>query len=297
MTPLRKRMLEELQRRNYAQLTIDCYIQIVEDFSTHFGRRPDQLGAKHLREYQVYLFRERKLSRRTVSVRVSALRFFFVKMLKRPYMMEYLPFPKKTRTLPAILTPQEVTRLIDGASNLMHRAILMTLYATGIRRSELVRLRVADIDSQRMVVHIRQGKGGHDRDVPLSPKLLETLREYWRWMKPKIYLFPGTVNSWRADVPISSKLVWHACRQAADRAGLDKDVSPHRLRHSFATHLLDAGADLYTIQRLLGHADLRHTEVYLQLSERHLRAAPSPIDTLTLSDPSQVKRSRKLIKR
>jgi integrase/recombinase XerD len=297
MTPLRKRMLEELQRRNYAQLTIDCYIQIIEDFSKHFGQRPDRLGAKQLREYQVYLFRERKLSRRTVSVRVSALRFFFVKMLKRPYMIEYIPFPKKIRTLPAILTPQEVTRLIDGASNLMHRAILMTLYATGIRRSELVRLKVADIDSQRMVVHIRQGKGGHDRDVPLSPKLLQTLREYWRWMKPKIYLFPGTVNSWRADVPISSKLVWHACRQAAERAGLDKHVSPHRLRHSFATHLLDAGADLYTIQRLLGHADLRHTEVYLQLSERHLRVAPSPIEALTLSDPSQVKRSRKLIKK
>jgi integrase/recombinase XerD len=208
-----------------------------------------------------------------------------------------MPFPKKIRTLPAILTPQEVTRLIDGASNLMHRAMLMTLYATGIRRSELVRLKTADIDSQRMVVHIRQGKGGHDRDVPLSPKLLETLREYWRWMKPKTYLFPGTANGWRTDAPVSSKLVWHACRQAAERAGLDKHVSPHRLRHSFATHLLDAGADLYMIQRLLGHADLRHTEVYLQLSERHLRAAPSPIDALTLSDPSQVKRSRKLIKK
>jgi integrase/recombinase XerD len=297
MTPLRKRMLEELQRRNYSQLTIDHYIQVVEDFAKHFGQRPDQLGARHLREYQVHLFRDRKLSSRTVRQYVAALRFFFVKMLKRPYMIEHIPFPKETRRLPEILTPEEVVRLIDASRNLMHRAMLMTLYGTGMRRNELIRLKVRDIDSQRMVIHIRQGKGSRDRDVPLSEKLLETLREYWRWMKPKTYLFPGTVNNWRADVPLTSKVVWDACREAAARAGLQKKVAPHCLRHSYATHLLDAGVDLYTIQRLLGHADLRHTLVYLQLSERHLRAAPIPIDALTLSDPSQVRRSRKLIKK
>jgi len=297
MTPLRKRMLEELQRRNYSQLTIDHYIQVVEDFARYFGQRPDQLGARDLREYQVHLFRDRKLSSRTVRQYVAALRFFFVKMLKRPYMIEHIPFPKETRRLPEILTPEEVVRLIEAASNLMHRAMLMTLYGTGVRRNELIRLKVRDIDSQRMVIHIRQGKGSRDRDMPLSEKLLETLREYWRWMKPKTYLFPGMVNGWRADVPLTSKVVWDACREAATRAGLQKKVAPHCLRHSYATHLLDAGADLYTIQRLLGHADLRHTLVYLQLSERHLRAAPIPIDALTLSDPSQVKRSRRLIKK
>ena len=297
MTPLRKRMLEELQRRNYSQLTIDHYIQVVEDFARYFGQRPDQLGARDLREYQVHLFRDRKLSSRTVRQYVAALRFFFVKMLKRPYMIEHIPFPKETRRLPEILTPEEVVRLIEAASNLMHRAMLMTLYGTGVRRNELIRLKVRDIDSQRMVIHIRQGKGSRDRDMPLSEKLLETLREYWRWMKPKTYLFPGMVNGWRADVPLTSKVVWDACREAATRAGLQKKVAPHCLRHSYATHLLDAGADLYTIQRLLGHADLRHTLVYLQLSERHLRAAPIPIDALTLSDPSQVKRSRRLIQK
>ena len=297
MTPLRKRMLEELQRRNYAQVTIDHYIQIVEDFARYFGRRPDQLGARQLREYQVHLFRDRKLSSRTVRQHVAALRFFFVKMLNRPYMIEHIPFPKETRRLPEILTPEEVTRLIDAASNLFHRAMLMILYGTGMRRIELARLKVRDIDSQRMVIRIRQGKGGRDRDVPLSEKLLETLREYWHWMKPKTFLFPGMVDNWRADVPLSPKVIWLACREAATRAGLQKKISPHCLRHSYATHLLDAGADLYTIQRLLGHADLRHTLVYLQLSERHLRAAPIPIDALTLSDPSQVKRSRKLIKK
>jgi integrase/recombinase XerD len=297
MTPLRKRMLEELQRRNYAQVTIDHYIQIVEDFAKHFGCSPDRLGARQLREYQVHLFRDRKLASRTVRQYVAALRFFFVKMLKRPYMIEHIPFPRETRRLPEILTVEEVARLIDAASNLFHRAMLMTLYGTGMRRIELARLKVRDIDSQRMVVRIRQGKGGRDRDVPLSEKLLETLREYWHWMKPKTYLFPGTVKNWRADVPLTPKVIWLACREAAIRAGLQKKISPHCLRHSYATHLLDAGADLYTIQRLLGHADLRHTLVYLQLSERHLRAAPIPIDALTLSDPSQVKRSRKLIKK
>ena len=297
MTPLRKRMLEELQRRNYSQLTIDHYIQVVEDFARYFGQRPDQLGARDLREYQVHLFRDRKLSSRTVRQYVAALRFFFVKMLKRRYMIEHIPFPKETRRLPEILTAEEVVRLIEAASNLMHRAMLMTLYGTGVRRNELIRLKVRDIDSQRMVIHIRQGKGSRDRDMPLSEKLLETLREYWRWMKPKTYLFPGMVHGWRADVPLTSKVVWDACREAARRAGLHKKVAPHCLRHSYATHLLDAGADLYTIQRLLGHADLRHTLVYLQLSERHLRAAPIPIDALTLSDPSQVKRSRRLIQK
>jgi integrase/recombinase XerD len=189
VTHLRKIMLEELQRRNYAQTTVKAYVRIVQEFANHFHQPPDQLG------------------------------------------------------------PQ-------------HRAMLMTLYATGVRRAELCRLQVTDVDSQRMMVHIRQGKGGHDRDVPLSEKLLETLRVYWRWMKPKHYLFPGTVKNWRADVPLTTKVPWEACRQAAKRAGITKRIGPHTLRHCFATHLLEAGADLRTIQVLLGHRKIEHTTIY-----------------------------------
>jgi site-specific recombinase XerD len=173
----------------------------------------------------------------------------------------------------------------------------MTLYSTGMRRAEMCHLKTTDIDSQRMMVHIRQGKGGHDRDVPLSEKLLETLRVYWRWMKPKTYLFPGTVNNWRADVPINTKAPWEACRQAAQRAGITKHVSPHTLRHCYATHLLEAGADLRTIQLLLGHAKLEHTALYLHLSKRHLTAVANPLETISVSNPDNSKRSRKLQKR
>ena len=163
----------------------------------------------------------------------------------------------------------------------------------GMRRAELIRLKVEDIDSERMIVHIRQGKGNRDRDVPLTPKLLKTLREYWRWMKPKTYLFPGMVDNWRADKPLTPKCVWLAVQDAAKRAGLKKHVSPHTVRHSWATHLLENGADLRTIQMLLGHSDLRATSVYLHLSRRHLQAVANPVEALSVSRLETVKRSRK----
>lgn len=294
MTHLRRMMLEELQRRNYAQNTVNAYIRIVEEFARYFHRPPDKLGPQHLRQYQAHLFQERKLEAGTVQQHVAALRFFYVKTLKRRYLLDEIPRPKRARKLPMILSPQEVTQLIDAARNLSHRTMLMTLYSTGVRRAELCRLQVPDIDSPRMMVHIRQGKGGHDRDVPLSATLLETLRVYWRWMKPKTYLFPGTVKNWRADVPVTTKVPWEACREAAKRAGITKRLSPHTLRHCFATHLLEAGADLRTIQVLLGHRKLEHTLIYLHLSQRHLTAVPNPLDTLTVSSPDTVKRSRRL---
>jgi site-specific recombinase XerD len=269
----------------------------VEDFANHFPRAPDRLGADEIRSYQVYLLKERKLGARTVGHRTAALRFFFCKTLKRNYPVEEVPYPKAPRRLPNILTQEEAVRLIDSASNLFHRAMLMTLYSTGIRRAELCRLKVEDIDSQRMILHIRQGKRSRDRDVPLSPKLLETFREYWRWMRPKTYLFPGTKDGWRADKPITAKVLWEACREAAEHAGITKPVRPHLLRHSFATHLVEGGADLPTVQLLLGHSDLKATSIYLHLSERHLKAAGTPLDKLELSGPEQVKRSRKLHKK
>jgi site-specific recombinase XerD len=196
-----------------------------------------------------------------------------------------------------VLSPEEVTRLIDSARNLYHRTLLMTLYSTAMRRAELCRLKVRDIDSQRMMIRIDQGKGSRDREVPLSPKLLETLRIYWRWMKPTTYLFPGTVKRVRVDVPISANSVWLACRQAAQAAGISKRISPHSLRHSCASHLLEAGADLRTIEFLLGHSRLEHTLVYLHLSIKHLQAIPNPLDQLQISNPDTVKRSRSLKKK
>ena len=217
MTQLRKQMLEELQRRNYSQTTVKDYLKRVESFAKHFHRSPDQLGPEQIRAYQAYLFTERKLNARTVGHYTAALRFFFCKTLKRAYPIEEVPYPKAPRRLPTILTQDEVILLIDSASNLFHRAMLMTVYSTGMRRAEMCNLKVEDIDSDRMLIHIRQGKGRRDRDVPLSPKLLETLREYWRWMKPKTFLFPGTANGSRTDKPISTKMVWHACREAAQQ--------------------------------------------------------------------------------
>jgi integrase/recombinase XerD len=174
--------------------------------------------------------------------------------------------------LPVILSASEVAQLIAGARNLYHRTIIMMLYSTGLRRAELCRLKVSDVDSKRMMVRVAQGKGGIDREVPLSETLLRTLREYYRWMKPETYLFPGTVNGWRADKPVTEKMAWQAVHEARIRAGITKHVTPHTLRHCFATHLLESGADLRSIQMMLGHSDIEATAVYLHLSRRHLQA-------------------------
>src|SRR6185436_8177036 len=176
----------------------------------------------------------------------------FVKVLGRPYREIDLVYPKRPERLPVILSEEEVARLIESASSAYHRVILMTLYGTGMRREELSRLKLTDVDSQRMVIHVRQGKGNKDRDVTLSPRLLEVLRTYWKWRKPKIYLFP-IYHTKRLEQPISSRTVYYAVCEAARRAGIKKKVYPHLLRHSWATHLLERGTDLKTIQMLLGH--------------------------------------------
>ncbi len=297
MTKLRRMMLEELQRRNYSEKTIRYYLQAVADFARHCGRSPDKLGLKEVRSYQAYLLRDRKLAVGTVVGLVAALRFFFNKTLQRHLPPTDIPYPKHPRRLPAVLSVEEVARLIDSARNLLDRTLLMVLYSTGMRNCELRHLQVQDIDSKSMLIHIQRGKGGRDRYVPLSPKLLETLREYWRWMKPKTWLFPGTIHNWRADKPLTPKVVWDACQFAARRAGIKKRVYAHLLRHSYATHLLEEGADLRTIQLLLGHVRLEHTAVYLHLSRRHLQAFPSPLDTLQVSSPETVHRSRRLHKK
>jgi site-specific recombinase XerD len=297
MTQLRQKMLEELQRRNYSHRTAKTYVPIIREFAQHFRQSPDKLGPEQIRQYQAYLFHTRKLAPATVSQYVSAVRFLFIKTLRRHFLTEQIPFPKSPRRLPIVLSPEEVTRLINSARNLYHRTLLMTLYSTAMRRSELCHLKVTDIDSKRMMIRIPQGKGRHDRDIPLSPKLLQTLRLYWRWMKPKTFLFPGTVKGVRADVPISPNIVWLACRQAAQAAAINKPIHPHSLRHSCATHLFDAGADLPTLQVLLGHSRLEHTLIYLHLSHQHLQAVTHPLDTLEMSSLDGVQRSRRLQKK
>jgi site-specific recombinase XerD len=276
-------MLEELQRRNFSEHTIRYYIRTVEDFARHFNRPPDRLGPRHIREYQAELFQKRKLSPGTVAIRLAALRFFYIKTLKKSWSIAETPYPQKTRRLPTILSQKEVEQLIHAARTQRERILLMTLYATGARNAELTHLKATDIDSQRMVVHIRGGKGRKDRDVMLSPNLLTALRSHWRCYhrRSSTWLFP---SNYRKDRPIDTKTVWYACQKAAQRAGLQKRVHPHTLRHCFATHLLEAGTDLRAIQILLGHQDLKETTVYLHLSQRHLNATVSPLDALALNN-------------
>jgi site-specific recombinase XerD len=277
-------MLEELQRRNYSNGTIRHHLRAVEEFANHYGKSPDKLGWNELRSYQAYLLKERQLAVGTVVNHVAGLRFFFVRTLKRHEFRDFIPYPNEPERLPTILSLDEVARLINASGNLFRRALLMTVYGTGMRRSEVVHLKVSDIDSKRMIIRVTQGKGAKDRDLPLTPELLETLRAYWRWRKPKEYLFPSRGERKGADVPLSDKTVWQVCGDAAKKAGITKHVTPHTLRHSWATHLLEAGTDLRTIQMLLGHGDLETTARYIHLSQEHLHAAANPLARLQLCD-------------
>ena len=283
-----------MERRNYAPQTIDSYIRTVEHFAQHFRCSPNKLGLDHVRQYQAAMFRTWKLSPNTVAQRLAALRFLYIQVLKRGWSAAQTPYPKKVFHLPEILSQDEVARLIDATRTPFQRILVMTLYATGARRSEVAHLKISDIDSQRMVIHIHGGKGRKDRDVMLSLALLEELRTYWRGLrhKPSEWLFPG--NRWHTSSrPISPKAIWYACQQAALRAGLEhKHIHPHTLRHCFATHLLEAGADLRTIQVLLGHSELEETMIYLHLSKKHLSATASPLDLLTLGTSGEAIRNR-----
>jgi site-specific recombinase XerD len=276
-------MVEELHRRNYAQNTIRHYLRAVEDFARRFRCSPDRLGPRHIREYQAELFQKRKLSANSVGQHLAALRFFYIKTLRRAWSIADTPYPKKSRRLPTILSREEVAQLLHAARTPGERILLMTLYASGARNAELTHLKVSDIDSHRMVVHIRGGKGRKDRDVMLSAKLLTALRAYWRCYhrQSSSWLFP---SNYRKDRPIDTKTVWYACQKAAQRAGIHKRVYPHLLRHCFATHLYEAGADLRTIQVLLGHEDLKETLVYVHLAIQRLNSTTSPLDSLSLDD-------------
>jgi integrase/recombinase XerD len=276
VTSLRQRMLEDLQIRHYSPTTIRLYLYAVREFAKYFGTPPDQLGAEHIRRYQLFLAREKKVSPSTYIQTVCALRFLYTHTLQRKVPIQRIPFPRRERKLPMILSREEVGVLLETPGNLRHRTLLAILYGSGLRVSEVARLKVADIDRTRNVLWVRSGKGRKDRQALLPPKLRELLRCYWRSRRPTDWLFPGA----RSGQPISVKAIFLACRNAAKRAGIVKPVHPHLLRHAFATHLLESGVDLRTIQILLGHANLETTARYLQVADVAVRATTSPLELL-----------------
>ena len=280
MTPLRRRMIEDMVLRNLSPLTIRIYVDCVAHFARHFGTSPERLGPEHIRTYLLHLAQERKASWSYFNQTRCALRFLYSTTLNRPWVDAGVVCPKVPRKLPVVLSPEEVARFFAAVDNLKHRAILMTAYAAGLRLSEVVAPRVEDIDSRRMVIRIRQGKGRKARDVMLSPRLLAVLRRYWQAVRPRDYLFPGA----RPDSHISPRAVQKVCQAALVVSGLRKRVSLHALRHSFATHLLEAGTDLRTIQVLLGHNHLSTTARYTHVSTERLRSTSSPLDHLPLAE-------------
>ena len=256
MTPLRKRMMEELQLRNLSPVTADTYLRAVERFARYYNLPPEQLGPEKVREYLLHLMNDNKVVASTILVNRSALRFLYVATLKQKWFDEEIARPKRRPTLPGILSANEITRILDHTNNLKHWTILATFYATGLRCNELRHLKISDLDSQRMVLHVRLGKGGVPRDIALSPILLDRLRVYFRWRRPTDWLFPSKQHH---DQPLDLASLRMLCRNAVKRAGIGRPVYPHLFRHACATHMLDAGADLRTIQVLLGHNDIRST--------------------------------------
>jgi integrase/recombinase XerD len=276
MTELRRRMIEELRLRNYSPNTITIYIRCVAQFAQHFRLSPDRLGPEHIRQYQLFLVQGKEVSWALFNQTVCALRFFYHHILHQDWMIEHIPYPRHEEKLPVVLSPAEVAAVFEATRNLKHRTILMTIYAGGLRVAEVTHLLVSDIDSQRQVISVRQGKGRKDRQVMLSPKLLEVLRIYWKSCRPRLWLFPGE----SPGHPISSETVWRVCRQAGEAAHLSKPISPHTLRHCFATHLLEDEIDLRRIQVLLGHRNLKTTARYLHVSNMAVRTTVSPLDRL-----------------
>ncbi len=281
MTPLRRRLVEDLQRRNYSPRTVACYVWHVAAFARHFNRSPDQLGADEVRAYQLHLI-ERRVSWSAYNQASCALRFFFGTCLGRTDLLPAIPFGKRAKTLPAVLSRDEVLQFFAAFPSDPDRMLVRTTYACGLRIGEVVRLRVADIDSGRGVLHVRQSKGRKDRQVPLSPRLLAELRDYWRRLRPRDWLFPGRYGRGQCSVTALQRRVTRAVRAL----GWAKRVSLHTLRHSYATHLLEAGVDVVTLQHLLGHNDLETTGRYLHVSTLHLRQLPNPLDDLVARPPA-----------
>lgn len=280
MTPLRQRFSDDLRIRNYSPRTIESYVRSVARLARHFKRSPDLLGPDDIRAFQLHLIGCR-VSWSLFNQIVCALRFFYGITLGRPEQLPRIPFGKRPKTLPSVLAPAEVARLLDAAKPGRDRLLLQVAYGCGLRVSELVHLQVADIDSARMVIHVRQGKGAKERLVPLSPRLLQELRAYWRLCRPRSWLFPGR----KPGRPLTTNLVKRSCQGLVLQVGLNKPCSMHTLRHSYATHLLEAGVDVHTLKVLLGHRSLATTSHYLHVSTLRIQQTPSLLDLLALPRP------------
>jgi integrase/recombinase XerD len=283
MSPLRRRMIEDMQIRNLTPNTQRVYVAQVVHFACYFRKSPDLLGPPEIRTYLLHLTRERRLAASSIIVTVSALRFFYTVTLKRPWVVEDdIPAGHQAKKLPVVLSKEEVARFLGAVDNLKHRMVLTVCYATGLRISEAIRLTPAAIDSKRMVIRVEQGKGRKDRYVMLPPTLLDMLRDYWKRTRPGEWLFPGR----SPGQPVHPLTINLTCREVARRCGIGKPVAPHALRHAFAVHLLEAGTDIRTIQLLLGHRNLSTTAQYLMIATSKVCATASPLESLNVVVPT-----------
>ena len=277
ISPLRRRMIEDMTVRKFTLKTQNNYIRVVKNFTIFLGRSPDTASNEDLRLFQLHLS-ENRVGAPTINFTISALRFFFTVTLDRADAIKHLTFVPEPRKIPVVLSPEEVARFLDAAPGVKYQAAFSVAYGAGLRVSEVAALKVSDIDSERMMLRVDQGKGRKDRHAMLSPLLLDLLRDWWRMARPKAWLFPGR------DLvrPMSTRQLNRACHAAADMAGITKRVSPHTLRHSFATHLLEQNVDIRVIQVLLGHAKLETTALYTRIATNTIRAVTSPLERLTL---------------
>ncbi len=275
MTPLRQRMIEDLRIRGLAQNTIDTYVGAVARFAQYFGRSPEQLGKEDIRSFQVHLALERKVASSTLNIYASALRFLYKVTLGKDWDIKTIPYAKTPLKIPAILRQDEVLSLFAAITNLKHRVMTMTIYAAGLRISEVASLRLCDIDSRRMLIHVRQGKGGKDRLVPLSEALLGPLRQYYLAYRPEHWLFPGQDPTRH----INTRSVHRVLSKAA-AAAIGRPISPHLLRHTCATHLLEAGVNIRVVQGFLGHKRLSTTDRYSHVTREQITATKSPLDLI-----------------
>lgn len=278
MTKLRQRMIEDMKLRNLSPNTQERYLEAVEAFAKYFWKSPEDLGPEEIRKYLLHLIEEKGVSSSHFNVTVSALRCVYDRTLKRPGIVESIPYAKREHKLPVVLSQEEVVQFFEALTSMKYRALFMTAYAAGLRTSEVIRLKIEHIDSQRSAIRVEQGKGRRDRYVMLSPRLLLVLREYWRRRKPRVWLFPGEYSG----EPLAPTTVRQVFKRAWKAAGLSKKATPHTLRHSFATHLFEAGTDLRMIQVLLGHKSIATTAKYTHVAVPSVQKVASPLDSLPL---------------
>jgi len=288
MTPLRQRMLDEMRLRNLSAETQRNYIHHIAEFALRYGISPDRLGLDEVRNHRLYLLDEKIMSPQTVNGFVAAAKFLYTQVLDMPWSNEHMPYANVPITLPVVLTTEEIDKFFAAIGLPMHRAVLMLCYGSGLRIAEAVAVQIEDIDSKRMLIRVRQGKGGHDRYSVISPRMLRILREYWKLRRPAKWLFPSHL----ADEHIHQGTIQQICKDACGIAGITKRVTPHVLRHSFATQLLENGTDTRVIQVLLGHKRIDTTARYTSVTPRALAKIESPFDSSTASQPVKRKRGR-----